>query len=121
GAGRGGGFFPPGPWGGGAENSDGVLSTQYGVAPHRRDPAMRHRLFVCTLACLGVALPASRAAAQAIPVEGIYTTASPDKPRYREFVIAAESPRGLVLKTPKTEIPADQIDDIVFPLNPTAV
>src|SRR5262249_33997998 len=59
--------------------------------------------------------------AQAIPPDGIYTTANPKKPRYPEFVIASESPRGLVLKTPKAEIPADQIDDIVFPLNPVGV
>jgi hypothetical protein len=82
---------------------------------------MRHRLFVCTLACLGAALPATRAAAQAIPVEGIYTTASPNKSLHRDFVIASESPRSLVLKAPKAEIPADQIDDIIFPLDPREI
>jgi hypothetical protein len=82
---------------------------------------MRYRLLVCTFACLGAALPAARAAAQAIPPDGIYTAANPKKPRYPQFVIASESPRALVLKSPKAEIPADQIDDIVFPLNPVAV
>jgi hypothetical protein len=82
---------------------------------------MRHHLVVCTLACLGAALPATRAAAQAIPPDGIYTTANPKKPRYPDFVIASESPRGLVLKSPKADIPADQIDDIIFPLNPVGI
>src|SRR5262249_43312438 len=91
------------------------------MSPHPRDPAMRYSLFVCSLACLGAALPATRAAAQAIPPAGIYTTANPKTPRYPEFVTASESPRGLVLKTPKAEIPADQIDDIIFPLNPVGV
>jgi hypothetical protein len=82
---------------------------------------MRHRLLVCTLACLGAALPVARAAAQAIPPDGIYTTANPKKPRFPNFDIASVSPRSLVLKSPKAEIPADQIDDIVFPLNPVGV
>jgi uncharacterized protein HemY len=63
-------------------------------------------------------LSAGRAGAQAIPPDGIYLRGSPDKPAYKEFVIAAESPRGLMLKGGKDEIPAEKIDDIIFPLEP---
>lgn len=81
---------------------------------------MRHRLFLFLLACLGAALPATRASAQFIPLDGIYTDTG-KKPRYPDFVIAAESPQALVLKTPKAEIPADKIVDIIFPLLPRQV
>jgi hypothetical protein len=82
---------------------------------------MRHRLMLCTLACLGVALPAAPAAAQFIPKDGIYIDNSLDKPRFPDFVIASESPQALFLKSPKGKVPAEKIVDIVFPLKPATL
>jgi tetratricopeptide (TPR) repeat protein len=81
---------------------------------------MRTRLLF-TLVGLGVVLSAGRAAAQAYPPDGIYLRPNPDKPAYKDFEITSESPRGLVLKGGKAEIPAEKVEDIVFPLKPREI
>src|SRR5262245_35633648 len=66
-------------------------------------------------------LAAAPASAQVIVLDGIYTTASPDKPAHRPFTVTAESPRGLTIKEAKAEIPAETIADVVFVIEPQAV
>jgi hypothetical protein len=87
---------------------------------------MSRRLFAVPLALLGVALLAQRCAAQEIPKGGVYTVestrgATPTKPAYPSADIAAESPRGVTLRSAKMEIPEETIQEIVFEIRPVEV
>ncbi len=79
------------------------------------------RLLIPALVCLTAALAAPRAAAQAKDPEDIFTkTSKPGKAAYRAF-ITKESPRGIVLQGMKTLVPADDITDIFFQVEPIGV
>src|SRR5262249_41196309 len=53
-----------------------------------------------------------------IPVEGIYTRDSKGTPRYRSFTIIAESPRAITIKENKEPIAVEDIEDIIFVVEP---
>jgi tetratricopeptide (TPR) repeat protein len=78
------------------------------------------KVFAASLACLLAALWVPQTGGQGSDEpEDIFTRASKDKYAYRGFIIA-ESPRSIRLKGKKDDIPADQIEDIVFPVLPLA-
>src|SRR5262245_4139359 len=78
------------------------------------------RLLVTCAVCVTAALCVPRAGAQAKDPEEIFTRASKTKAAYKAF-IEAESPRGVTINKGKTQVPAEDIDDVLFQVMPLEI